>query len=184
MPKTSFITVINDRFNISTPEVQDYFKHLPKLLDNFPLDISIGYLFSCIEMAQNLTLYCGVVKLHHGEITLTWQAIDNQHITRDKFRDYFKIIFGKEIDQNAISKIKNAEKTRDKIMHGKPSSYNEQKQAIIDIIDYAEAFNILVQKYSGFKPFGNLRGFKGRGISLDKSTTRWILKGMGFENIK
>ena len=31
-----------------------------------------------------------------------------------------------------------------------------------------------------FRPFGDLRGFKGRGQPLERTTTRWVLKGMGM----
>ncbi|OGU94287.1 MAG: hypothetical protein A2220_11085 [Ignavibacteria bacterium RIFOXYA2_FULL_35_10] len=180
MAKSSYPDIIMKRFNTASDDVQWYFQQLPKLLQHFHLDICIGYLFSNIEMAQNWTLYCGIVKLHNGEKTLTWEAIENQYITRDKFREFFKVIFGKEIDSTLVNKVKDAEKIRDKIMHGKTSDNKERKQAIFDIIEYSEKFNAFVQNIAGFKPFGNLTGFKGRGKPLSKSTTRWILKGMGF----
>ena len=40
--------------------------------------------------------------------------------------------------------------------------------------------NDWVYQAAGVRPFGDKRGFKGRAEALDKSTTRWILKGMGL----
>jgi len=38
--------------------------------------------------------------------------------------------------------------------------------------------NEFVFQIAGFKPFGSLKGFKGRAEPLDKATTKWLLKGM------
>ena len=73
-----------------------------------------------------------------------------------------------------------AEEIRDKVMHGKTTTDKEKREALASIIEYAERFNALVSGIAAFRPFGDLRGFKGRGQSLDKSTSRWLLKGMGF----
>ena len=54
------------------------------------------------------------------------------------------------------------------------------RQAHVDIIEYAESVNIELQSVAGFEPFGDLRGFKGKVKSLEKGTTRWLLKGIGF----
>jgi hypothetical protein len=51
-------------------------------------------------------------------------------------------------------------------------------------LHYAEGMNGLISGRGrlGFKPFGGeLRGFVGRLPHLGASTTRWILKGMGFD---
>ncbi len=52
--------VLNE-FNAAPSRVQNYFSHLPGLLESFPLDVSLSYAFSQVELAQNMTLYCGVV---------------------------------------------------------------------------------------------------------------------------
>jgi len=68
-------------------------------------------------------------------------------------------------------------------MHGKSVSDPDKRKAISLALHYAEGMNrlIAVTKNLGFRPFtGDLRGFIGALGFLDKSTTRWILKGMGF----
>lgn len=51
----------------------------------------------------------------------------------------------------------------------------------MDILDYATGFNDFVYGIAGLRPFGQLKGFKGRAASLEKSTSRWVLRGVGFD---
>jgi hypothetical protein len=60
----------------------------------------------------------------------------------------------------------------------------DKRKAALDLIHYAEMFNNKMQEIAGFRPFGSLQGFKGRGQSLDKSTSRWVLKGIGFSEFQ
>ena len=107
-------------------------------------------------------------------------AVDNHHMTRGEFKDLYKTIFGKPLTKTVADKIAEAEKVRDRILHGKTVSETDKRKAVIDILEYARAFNAAVYDISGFKPFGSLQGFKGRAKPLDKSTSRWILKGVGL----
>lgn len=167
-------------FENSSNEVRAYFEHLPKLVENFPLNVSLSYVFALIELGQNMTLYCGIVKLHRVEPTLARQAVDAHHLTRKEFRDKFKMIFDRSIPDEAQSALRQAEKIRDAVMHGKACNDDQIRNAIGCALKYAMKINDLLEKEAGFKPYGNLRGFKGRAQPLDKSITRWILKGMGF----
>ena len=101
-------------------------------------------------------------------------------MTRDGFRDLYETTFAKRLEQPVANKIAEAEKVRDRILHGKTVSEADKRKAIVDILEYAEAFNAAVHDIARFKPFGSLRGFKGRAKTLDKSTSRWILKGIGL----
>lgn len=161
-------------------QVRTYFGHVPALLDHVSLDVCLGYVFSRTEMAQNLALYCGLVKLHraHGEVV--WNLLLREHITRDGFRGFFKTIFGHKLPSSAVSTIQKAEMVRDQVMHGKGPGDPQLRDAIAHVLDYTNEFNTFVQSIAGIKPCGDLRGFKGSASPLDKSTTRWVLKGMGF----
>lgn len=167
-------------YNNCSNEVKKYFEYLSTLIQNYPLDVTISYLFSRIELAHNMTIYCAAVKLHKVDWELAWEAINKQYITRKSFEDFCNAILGKNIKKDTITKIREAEEIRDRIMHGKTVTEKYKRKAIIDILNYAENFNSEVNTIAGFKPFGSLRGFKGRVKSLDRSTSRWILKGMGF----
>jgi hypothetical protein len=165
-------------------EIRAFFPEVPELIDSsFSLDILLAYLFFRIEQGQRLTLYCGARKLHRTESTLTWKAIDSHDLTRAGFRDLFRTIYGFDMDKAAADSLADAEKIRDKLMHGKVLTEKDKREAISKVMHYAKEVNdlIAVKKSLGFKPFcGDLRGFVGRLEPLDRSTTRWILKGMGF----
>ena len=101
-------------------------------------------------------------------------------MTRGGFLELFHTIHGKPIPAGVIGLLSSAEKARDKVMHGKGATEKEQREALADVFDYARDLNEFVFKLSGFRPFDDLRGFKGRAQPLDKATTRWLLKGLGL----
>lgn len=106
--------------------------------------------------------------------------MNHQHLTRDGFKDIFKNVFGSPLSKETIEKLEEAEKTRDRVIHGKSVPDNELREAIADVLEYAELLNNEVSGIAGFKPFGNMKGFKGRADSLDNRTTKWLMKGLGF----
>ena len=168
------------KFDASDPEIRKSFEHYPTLFKDFPAEFSIAYLFTKLELAQNNTIYCGVVKLHKVNADLARVAIQKWHITRSGFKEKYKIIFGQCIGPEVVARLDYAEKIRDSIVHGKQPKDGAMRQAIYDILEYSEGLSATVKDHGRFTPFGSLRGFKGRAKSHDKSTSRWILKGMGF----
>lgn len=176
--------VINGYYNPCEKDLKEYFYHLPSLAQNYPWDVSISYLFSRVELAHNMTIYCSVVKLHRVDSELAKIAVNKQHMTREGFRELFKSITGKSVRKDALNLIKEAEEIRDQILHGKSVTEEQKRKAVCDIIEYAKKFNDEVSSICGFKPFGSLTGFKGRAESLDKSTSRWVLKGIGFDQFQ
>lgn len=167
-----------------SPEVQEYFKDLPSLVDGeFSLDIVLAYVFFRIEQGQRQALFCGARKLHRTEASLTRTALDRQHMTREAFDKFFDTIFGFSVDSTTKEHIRAAEEVRDRVMHGRRVDEPAKRKAISLALHYAQGMNhlIAVTKDLGFRPFtGDLRGFTGALGHMDKSTTRWILKGMGF----
>ena len=161
-------------------EIQTSFEFFPDLFSNFPSDVSLSYLFPKIELAQHNTIYCGIVKLHKVNHQIARIAVNNWHITRPGFKEKYKIIFENEIDEDIAQRLEHAEKTRDRLLHGKKVADGTMRQAIYDIFEYADGLSAMVRSHAGFTPFGKLSGFKGRAKPHDKSTSRWILKGMGF----
>lgn len=168
------------KYNACQPGLQAYFSHLPDLIEKYPFEVALAYLFLRTELAQNRTLYCGVVKLHHANTQVASSGLDSQHLTRDGFLELYSKVFGENLPASVSGKLKAAEKIRDKVIHGKNVTAPKMREAIWDVLDYAEHMNAHLQSKAGFQPFGDLRGFKGRGIPLDKSTSRWLLKGIGF----
>lgn len=101
-------------------------------------------------------------------------------MTRQRFWELFKIVFGKNPPQDLVDKLEKGESVRDKIAHGMKWEHKDAREALVSVIEFASEFNDYVHQQAGFRPFGDLRGFKGRAGSLEKKTTRWVLKGMGI----
>ncbi len=169
-------------FDKCSEEVRAYFEHLPRLVEEFPLDVCLSYMFARMELAQNMALYCGVVKVHRVHISLARNAVNGSHMTREGFRDQYRTVFDTDPPAAAQEDLRIAEKVRDSVMHGKPTSDGKLRNAIAEVLWYAEEINKQLTGKAGFKPFcSSLQGFSGSAKKLDKSTSRWILKGMGFE---
>jgi hypothetical protein len=157
-----------------------YYPHLEKLLTDFPVDIALSYCFAQLELAQNMAIYTGLVKIYNTDYVVTSSIIRKWHITRDDFKEKIEIIYKTKIPDDINKKISYAETIRDNVMHGKEEDDSKKRKAIIDLLDYSEGFSKFILDNGGANVFGTLRGFKGRKAALDKVSTRWILKGIGF----
>jgi hypothetical protein len=181
MPRIPNYKALVKFYNERPDDVKIFFEHLPKLVsDGLPYEIAIAYAFLKVEQAQNRALYGGVVKVHRGDAEFVGRLMNHQHLTRDGFKMIYANVFGQSLNASTMSKLAIAEKIRDKVIHGKSVSDDEVREAIADILEYAEAFNSEVQSLAGFKPLGDMRGFKGRADCLDKRTTKWLMRGLGF----
>ena len=118
------------------------------------------------------------MKLHGCDAHLARRAIKSYHITRAQFRDRYRDIYGKPIRDATAALLLVGEAVRDNVMHGKGATDDEKRNAIAHVLCCAQELNDLTVQLGRPKLFGDLRGFKGAAQSLDKSTSRWILKGM------
>lgn len=167
-------------FESRSPDVQQYFQHLPDLIEGYPLEVSLAYAFSRLELGQNMALYSGVVKLHKTNSEVSRAAVNTHHMTRDDFKRLYKTVFGFELRKSASDALGEAEDTRDSIMHGKRTTNSEIRNALASVLDYAEAMNNQLDQGHGLRPYGSLQGFSGRSKKLGKKISRYALKGMGF----
>ena len=161
-------------------EVQTYFEPSQELIEKYPWEVSLSFMFSRVERAHIMALYCGVVKLHKVDGNLARTAVDGFENRRDDFRNLFAAVYGKKLPDALIKKIETAQQVRNHVLHGKTVESGDFREAIVRIVDYAEGFNQLTTSVAGFRPFGSLQGYKGRAKSLDRSTSRWVLKGIGL----
>jgi hypothetical protein len=165
-------------------EIQNHFQYFPDIITSkLPLEVGLAYLFYAVEIAHRDTLYCGLVKLHHADSALARRIVRSHHITRAEFRELFQNVLGKSPPDPIRRKLQDAEKIRDKAIHGSEPTTIEMRRAIVDILDYAKAYNGFVRSLAGFPPFGDLRGFHGKKKRLEQSTTRWLMRGIGFRSI-
>lgn len=169
-------------YEAATQAVRDYFPDLVELVQRYQnnWEVPISYVFSRLEQAKRRTIYCGIVKLHWCEATLTWTLVNKDYLSRDRFLELFKVVFGQQIPKQLIEKLKKGEHVRDKIAHGMTWNPAEAREGLVSVIDFAQEFDEFVASQADFRPFGDLRGFKGRKESLTKATTQWVLRGMGI----
>ena len=171
-----------NRFNRSPEEVQAYFSDIPELIETYDWEVSLGFMFTRLEKALNRMLYCGAVKMHRAESEKAKEMVNKHHMTRKEFRRLFNNVFGKPVRKELTTILQEAEEVRDKVVHGKNASAPDQRKAIVRLLEYAEGMNDQVNELAGFKPFtSDLRGFTGRREALDKATTAWLMKGLGFQ---
>jgi hypothetical protein len=169
-----------DQFDSCSEEIRAYLADLPRLLDGLPLDVSIGYLFTQIQRAHNATLCAGAVKVHKANRNVARAAVAAQRMTTERFQDQFETVFGRPIPEEVKQELEAAELIHDKILNGLRTPAREKREAIGHILDYAQGLNRFVHGLAKFRPFAGPNGSNGCAGSLGKSTTRWMLKGMGF----
>jgi hypothetical protein len=167
-------------FGERTEEVRNSFEHLPALLDAFPMDVSLAYVFARLELGQNMALYCGAVGIHKANAEVAKNAVGAHHMTRDGFVELYKAVFDCNLPAEAHQDLKSAESVRDKVMHEKAASDDQIRNAIARALEYAEELNQQLHTKHGLRPYGNLKGFAGKSKKFDKRTTRFLLKGLGF----
>ena len=172
---------VRNRFKDAPDAVTEYFEPIPELVEHYPWEVSIAYAFSLLEKSHTRALYAGAAKLHRANTTVARSFVDDKHITRKEFQRLFRNVFGTPIPKDALETLKEAEKVRDKILHGKETQEWEKRKALVALLAYAERLDELVWDMAGFRPFAvHMRGFVGRREPLDRSTTKWLMRGLGF----
>ena len=171
---------VRNRLLRAPEEIQWYFTPAAELIENYPWQVPLAYLFARLEKAHIMTLYCGVVKLHRVDSELAAEASDRFENRPADFRVLFENILGRRFPRSLISKLEDAQAVRNRVLHGKSVEERDFRKAVVAIIEYAEEFNQKCYNLGGFRPFGPLQGFKGAGASMDKATSRWVLKGIGL----
>ncbi len=163
-------------------KTRDYYEHFPSLLKDSLLDVLIAYLFMGIERGHYRALHCGLTVKHKADAAVTDAILMKQHITRGSFEKFFKAVFEENIEPGTLRKLREAEEIRNKVIHGRKPTDAEKKRAIIDALEYVQGFAKQIEKnHNLLNPFGPLTGVGGRKKTrLPKTTTRWVLKGMGF----
>ena len=163
-------------------DIKSYFNQAEILLthEDIGLDVCLAYLFLRIEAVQNRALFGALSKLHRVDTKFARRLLNMQHITRDGYLSLFKNIFGHELSDETTKLLNTAKKVRDRLIHGKSVSEAELRTAIVDCFKYSIAFKEEIYKISKFSPFSDMRGVKGRGKSLSPTTSKWIMRGLGF----
>lgn len=184
MAKKSNRDLLFEKIDGQSEGFGNYFFNFRKLfeVDSPVLPAALAYEFHLIELAHHRLLYGALCRSHGADVDLAWDAVSNQHMTREKFLDLFSAVMGKPLRKEIRQYAMIAEEIRDRMIHGKEVRITELWTAIRSLTNYAIEMNEHCKDVAGFEPFGDMRGVVGKkgGQPLNKATTRWLLKGMGF----
>ncbi len=180
MAQVKSIIGVKRAFEDTSENIQDHYEYLPDLLADFPMEVALAYCFARLEYAQNMALYCGVVKIHHANAEVARDIISVHRMTREKFLKLYHTVFGFEPPGTARDALKTAEDARDDVMHGKPATAERLRNALVNVLEYSDAMHRQLTNRVELSPFGDLRGFSGRAKKYEPEATRFMLKGMGF----
>ena len=171
------------RIDATTEEVKSFFDPISELIENYSWEVSIGYMFTRVEQAHNHLLRGGAVKIHSVNAPTANRFVDGQHITRKEFSRLYKNVVGGAVPVRSAKLLSEAEKIRDRVVHGKRVVEKDQRLAIVYIVEYAESINAELQEKANFSPFKfDQRGYAGRKVTLPEATSAWVMKGLGFGN--
>ena len=121
------------------PKIQEYIAHYPKLFKaKTPLEVAVAYLFQRVERAHRRALYGGIIKKFSANADLTGEILEKEHLTREGFDDLIKKIFDADVPVSIKAFLEDAEKIRDKSMHGGEVDEPPLRKAIQDILKYLE----------------------------------------------
>lgn len=169
-------------FEAQPERVKKHFKHLPKLIEYFPLHMAICYIFPRVEYAHRITIYGGLRKKLKCDTSLADEKVLSAHLGRAEVDKLLNDIFGASVPGITQERLKNAANIRNEYLHGKWGNKEaEFRSATKEILEYAREFNAYVLQHGQFEPFGPLQGFAGgRTTLLDEENSRLLLKSIGL----
>lgn len=180
-PEPAQYRTVLQAFNRLDKGVRNYLQDVESLIEEKQYGIALAYGFALTERVEHTALYGGLIKTHRCDTGLAWKSLDSLHVTREKMRQLLRDVFKAPLPKTVSSLRKVAEDVRDRFVHGKEVPDKDHRVALVALLKYAEGLNAHIQKQGGFSPFRSLQGIKGRAKALDRSTTRWVLKGIGFD---
>jgi len=171
---------IRNIFTGLSPDVKSYFLYTPDLIDGFPPEVCLAYLFSGIRAIHRRAFYLGIVRKFNTDREITFEMVDRHTFQLHEFTTEFERIFGLKFDAITAERLKHIQEIRNRATHGQTVKPQETLQAVLDILEYAEALNGDLKGMIGKTPFKGLEGAAGRIKPLNRETSQWILKGMGL----
>jgi hypothetical protein len=118
-------------FHSKPQAVKKYFPAFEDLVKDYSWDVCVPYIYSRVEAAKHMTIYCGIVKLHWTDANLTRSLVDKDYMSRSRFIELFKIVFNRQILPNLQATLERGEAVRDRIVHGKHWTQAEARKCLV-----------------------------------------------------
>jgi hypothetical protein len=172
---------LKDVYESMDQETKVYLSKLePLLSDGKNYEIALAYCFMKLEEGHHRALKCGLVRIHECDSKKVDSELEKQHFTSDKYALVFKNVFSDSIPAQAKDYLSEAQKIRNKIIHGKSTTDPKRREAIYYSLEYMKILGAFVKEKTQKNPYGDLRGLKGKKTLLPAKSTVWMLKGFGL----
>ncbi len=178
---------IKNKYDALPDDVQNYLGSFPLIIDiddKDTLDMLVAYLFVKIERAQRRTLYGVAVKKYRVNKDIAQKGVKNAQkginsirLSRSDFYLKYRLMAdGERVNKKTRDIMKNAENFRNEVTHGKIVKDADKSKVIKSILDYIKLLNEQTETDFGFTPFGSMKGFSGRTITLNNTKSTSLLR--------
>lgn len=171
------------RYDALSDPVRGFLSKIAPLLDSSSnYDIALAYCFMKIEEGHHRALYGGLIKKCKCDKKYANEVVSKEHMTREHFKNLFKNVFGKAVDAQAEKHHIAASKIRDGLIHGKTMSQAQLRSALSESLTYIQIVNDQVKGIASFEPYGRMQGVLSKSEVVDRATSVWIARGIGFKS--
>ena len=175
-------------FEGAPDEVRAFLPDLPHLMQDralrHGLAAALAYAFHRLEVAHRRALFLGLVRLHGVGPELARRATENEHLSREHFQRLFREVLRAPLPAEARTLLDVATGVRDDLVHGKQVRPASLRKALMAVTAYAcELHGFCVEGEPGLSPFReDVHGLvPPADRRLTNATSRFVLRGMGFE---
>ena len=183
------ITQVERAFDKAPEDVRAFLPDLPRLMQDrelrHGLAAALSYAFHRLEVAHRRALYLGLVRIHGVSPELARSATGNEHLSREHFQRLFHEVLRTPLPADARRQLDVATGVRDDLLHGRDVSAASLRKALLALVGYAvELHAFCTGGEVAMSPFrDDLRGFAPPGDRrLTNATSRFVLRGMGFDS--
>lgn len=169
-----------DAFNASSARTKEYYAIVPGLIEHHKPDVALAYVFDRAAAAHNATIVAGLVVKHRAHRDVAREIASFQECAWDEFHYEYQTVFGSVIPESVSAIYGEANEVRRHFLSGKRVSSKDLCATVSQMLKYSDELDAFVYSDARIHPFSDLSKTKSRGAALDKNSTRWVLKGMGF----
>ena len=92
----------------------------------------------------------------------------------------FEAIFGAPLERDVLDELRAAQPARNAVMHGQTVSDAAMRGAVVAALRYSQLLNEQTSRIAGFRAYGPLRGFSGRGVPISDAATHSLLRRLAI----
>ncbi len=172
-----------EQYHELEPPIHRYFSSIPYFADELYrnkhiLNMVIFYLFMRVERAQSRMVQSVLIERFNLEKDVVKKEVPFLYLTRPQFVKLYEILANTPLDDKIIALGEDAQKIRNKIVHGDyPDVEPKEKEDICSFIfKYADLLNKQAKHDFLFEPFGKERDFNETDDVMSKTQSKKEIK--------